>query len=447
MEVPDYLSTQFVLDNIQHFKSTDHLTPRHQQQRATCNKATSPPPKPDRRHQGCNTSTPTRQRRSMARTFSDIVPDDISTQLAMEDIDQYRSTDHYRTSRGSSKPTWPSTPHQDRVRIISLPHPTATATPSTTASSSDSQEYPNKRRSGIFSPFKPLFPPPPVVEKRSPKRKSTPKRATPKKRQLQEFSIVDDTDPIEDGDSDSDWQVFWEAGKKDVVEGNDAKRHHAAVSPSLTPSRPVLKSTTTRPALKPPEPLGPKLLQIFREEAQQKGSIAIALKNIRQGASVLEPTPVKKSSLLQQPTPGQLPTSVQKKVPVRQPITVQKLNPVHQPALTAPSSTLKPTSPSVPHTIPLEPRVVSFSSKLTPIKDLSPNEPQKKYHIMGLIQLISPVQDGVRGFGGKATSKAGLTICDKGSIHLNITLWGDKGKWIESCNVGDVVLLTGKRQC
>ncbi|KAF8930260.1 hypothetical protein BGZ47_000677 [Haplosporangium gracile] len=61
---------------------------------------------------------------------------------------------------------------------------------------------------------------------------------------------------------------------------------------------------------------------------------------------------------------------------------------------------------------------------------------------MGLIQLILPMQDGMRGFGGKPTSKAGLTICDKGSIHLNITLWGEKGKWVESCRVGDVVLLT-----
>ncbi|KAF9910412.1 hypothetical protein EC991_006677 [Linnemannia zychae] len=81
-------------------------------------------------------------------------------------------------------------------------------------------------------------------------------------------------------------------------------------------------------------------------------------------------------------------------------------------------------------------------SRLTPIRDLTADNPQKLYNILGLIQLIAPVQDGVSGFAGKMTTKAGLTVCDKGSIHLNVTLWGDKCKWIELCNVGDVVLLT-----
>ncbi|KAG9066490.1 hypothetical protein KI688_001718 [Linnemannia hyalina] len=375
----------------------------------------------------------------MARTLSDIIPDDVSTQIAMQDIHQYRSTDHYRSTNGSSIPTRTSPPLQyDRV-TISRPNTTTTsaATPSS-ASSSDSQEQPNKRRSGLFSPFKPLFPPPPPspeVETKSPKRKSTPKKATskkrtPKKRQRQEFSVVDDSDPIEDGDSDGDWQAFWEAGKKDIAEGSAPKRQRVIASPPTTPSRPIPMATTNRPVLKPPEPLGPKLHQISREEVKQKDPV------VRSSTVVRQPTPV------QQPTSVILPTPVQKPTLVQQPKPIQKTVLVQLPAPLAAPSTSRSVSSPAEHTIPLNPQVVSFASKLTPINALSPNEPQRKYNIMGLIQLISPVQDGVRGFGGKPTSKAGLTISDKGSIHLNITLWGDKGKWVESCRVGDVVLLT-----
>ncbi|KAF9149856.1 hypothetical protein BG015_008333 [Linnemannia schmuckeri] len=408
VEVPDYLSTQFVFDNIQHFKSSDHLTPKYQQQWTTSNRVTPPSRRTDPHRKEQNISTPTRQRRSMARTLSDIIPDDISTQVAMQDIDQYRSTDHYRASNGSSRSTQPSPPQQDRVRIISRPHTTTTSTTSSTPSSPDSQEQPNKRRSALFSPFKPLFPPPspPIVESKSPKRKSTPKKATPKKRQRQEFSVVDDTDPIEDGDSDGDWQVFWEAGKKDIAEGNNTKHHRITASPSTTPKEiqkkePVIKTTKV---------------------VQQPT-------HIQQPTSVVLPIPAQKSALVQQPIPVQKSAPVQKSVPIEQPAP-------------ADPSTSRPVSSPAQNTIPLNPQVISFASKLTPIKHLSPNEAQRKYNIMGLIQLILPVQDGIRGFGGKPTSKAGLTICDKGSIHLNITLWGEKGKWVESCRVGDVVLLT-----
>ncbi|OAQ24701.1 hypothetical protein K457DRAFT_35666 [Linnemannia elongata AG-77] len=448
VEVPDYLPTQFVLDNIQHFKSSDHLTPKRQHQPITSNRATSPPRRTDPHHDVQNTSTPTRQRRSMARTLSDIIPDDVPIQVAMQDIDYYRSTDHYPSSNGYSTPNRtsppPPPPQHDRVRTIARLNTTTTsATTPSSASSTDSQEQLNKRRSGLFAPFKPLFPPPPpppVIEAKSPKRKSTPKKSTPKKgtpkkgtpkkRQLQEFSVVDDTDPIEDGDSDGDWQVFWEAGKKEIAEGCVPKRQRVTASPSTTPSRPVPMTIANRPALKPPEPLGPKLLQISREEIQQKDSVVKTTKVVQQ------PT------LVQQPTSVVLPAAVQKPTLVQQPKPVQKTALVQQPAPLADSSTSRSVSSPAEHTIPLNPQVVSFASKLTPIKDLSPNEPHRKYNVMGLVQLISPVQDGVRGFGGKPTSKAGLTISDKGSIHLNITLWGDKGKWVESCRVGDVVFLT-----
>ncbi|KAF9545368.1 hypothetical protein EC957_011016 [Mortierella hygrophila] len=359
----------------------------------------------------------------------------------MQDIHQYRSTDHYRSTNGSSIPTRTSPPLQyDRVRTISrLNTTTASAATPSSAPTSDSQEQPNKRRSGgLFSPFKPLFPPPPPspeVETKSPKRKSTPKRGspkkrTPKKRQRQEFSVVDDTDPIEDGDSDGDWQAFWEAGKKDIAEGSAQKRQRVAASPPTTPSRLVPIATTNRSTLKPPEPLGPKLHQISREEIKQKDPVVRTSKVVRQ------PTPVQQPTLVVLPTPVQKPTLVQQLKPI------QKVTLVRQPVPLAVLSTSRSASSPAEHTIPLNPQVVSFASKLTPINALSSNEPQKKYNIMGLIQLISPVQDGVRGFGGKPTSKAGLTISDKESIHLNVTLWGDKGKWVESCRVGDVVLLT-----
>ncbi|KAG0277388.1 hypothetical protein BGZ95_006041 [Linnemannia exigua] len=367
--VPDYLPTQFVLDNIEHFKSSDHLTPKKQQETAG-DQITTP-----KQHSLQHPRTPSRPRPWLARTHSDIIPDDVPTQLAMQEIDRYRSAEYYRPNNGNtgtSKIHRPSTPQQDRASIISHPRTPSTSSSTTPTNVSGSQDQSNRRRPAEFSPFKPLFPPPPpVAETKSPKRRSTPKKATPKKRQRQSISVVDDTDPIEDADSDDDWQVFWNSPTKDVNEGDFAKHPRAAASPSktpsTTPSRPTPKTATSRPALKPPEPLGPKLLQIFREEVH-KGN-----------------------------APG---TATKSAAPV-----LHQRSPPAAPSVSGPP----PASSSVPPTIRLDEQVISYASRLTPIKDLTANNPQRRYHILGLIQLIAPAQE-VLGFAGKPTSKAVMTV-------------------------------------
>ncbi|KAF9130648.1 hypothetical protein BGW39_002832 [Mortierella sp. 14UC] len=399
--VPDYLPTQFVLDNIEHFKSSDHLTP-NKQQGLTCGWRTSLKQHPS--PLSIASTRPQPQRPSLARTHSDIIPADVSTQLALQDITRYRSSEHFRPSDYGDTSKLHRPAAQEGASTSSSPRtPTSLIPTTTTTAALNAQDQPSRRRSAGFSPFKPLFPPPPpVTETKSPKRKGTPKKATPKKRRL-EISMVDDTDPIEDADSDDDWQVFWSTPTKGTNEGINEKRLKAVASPTSTPTksnRPVLSNTTIRPTLKPPEPLGPKLLQISREELH---------KGHHSNKGTLTSTPIQKR---------QTPPVV---------LSLRRLQPNLLPALP---------------TIPLDPHVVSFVQRLTPIKDLTTNNPQRLYNIMGLIQLIAPVQDGVSGYGGKVTAKAGLTVCDKGSIHLNVTLWGDKCKWVELCNVGDVVLLS-----
>ncbi|KAK3821927.1 MAG: hypothetical protein J3R72DRAFT_529076 [Linnemannia gamsii] len=178
-----------------------------------------------------------------------------------------------------------------------------------------------------FPSFKFLFPPPPPTAKtKSSKHRNTPRKATTKKRQLQSISVVDDTDPIKDTDSDKDWQLFWSSSKKGVTEATRS--------------------------------LGPMLLHVFREEGRKGDSLNTETKTA---------TPV-----LQQP------------------------NAVIALPISGPSSALL----SIPPTIPLDEQVVSYALRLTSIKDLTSNNPQRRYHVLGLIQRVAPVRV-VPGFQGK----------------------------------------------
>ncbi|KAF9931423.1 hypothetical protein FBU30_010261 [Linnemannia zychae] len=406
--IPDYLSDEFVLENIDRFKSSDHAMPKQRQQQRTPSY-----------HGSGHQDTPARSYQklpSLVRNLSDIIPDDISTQVAMQDLGRYKSTEYYRAN-GSSSSSIRSTPiQQDRVEATPQSNSTSS---SPRATSTKIHHQPNRQGSVGFSPFKPLFPPPsaspPPTGSRSPSRRGTPKKSTSKKRNFQ-VSMIDDSDPIEDGDSDEDWQVFWTMSNKQLGDGNSEKRHRMAESPPISSNRQDSKHTVNHTALKPPEPLGPKLLQISREQIQSANN------------TIKTPTPAKQLRVTMINSCNAKPplTSLQQTTSVSR----KTSNPIPQ------------ISTSTLLDVALDPHIISYAPILTNIKDLSLNDPSKKYHLMGLIQIIAPVQDEIAGFAGKTTSRSNITICDRGLIHLNITLWGDKTKWIETCRVGDVVLLT-----
>ncbi|KAF9096974.1 hypothetical protein BGX29_008338 [Mortierella sp. GBA35] len=555
--IPDYLSTQFVLDNLEHFKSSNHYRDAGEQGQCDANREATNARRQrrssgqgdcvdhqherqrqinDKRRSDSSTSVsrisnPPPQRPALQRTHSDIIPDNVPTQVVLQDLSRYRSSEHYHdndrqdrrrtqqlqhspestssSSRRVGEPFRPQTVKKDAFETL---------TRTVTAGTSGQDQVKEAQKAG-FGPFRPLFAPPPVEAKSPSRKKRSPKGKTTKRSPIRPAAEIDDTDPIEDWSSDEDVRGEWKGG-------TEAKRRRLSPSPRgasplaskgtgvsttvglgpTTPtkhppkrvaqrvsspsasSRPDSKARSGRSSLVPPAPLGPRLQQIAREEAQSKGpasattstDLVSVAPSLRPPASIgpKKPTTVVANEAMrayltelqkanqdtaQTKDHAAAPDSTTKPSVLSSPTTRSRLSsdstrtgqvkattssrqtgasPSLKPIKQEPVDEAFPPEPPSPQEIPIPAQVVSFASRLTPIKDLSVRSHEAAYNVLALIQFVGPAQE-VTSKAGRPLTMAKMVICDRDSIHLNVTLWGDRCRWTEFCNEGDVVLLTG----